>query len=343
LLYLISFVLVLGMAGNALAVDTDWNNASGDRRRDNPLNWSTGAVPTADDKASIRNDGVGPIIDSITTAVCDNIPVGDWGFTNTLDITGGSLTTNNWFIISYGSADEGTFNVSGGTTTVVGSGTDMTVGRSGVGRLNISAGLIEVGDRLYVGSEPSGTGYITMTGGFITIIDDLYAEDGTTYINVSGGVIDIGERIFLGNGTGGEAHLTMTGGSITLGQLMAVGRDGASGEVHLDGGTLDIGYWLEMSGNASIDITGGTLIIDGDRISDGVDRSIMPWINDGRISAYGSSGTLNVDYNTTNPGKTALTQVRQLKVFSFFFKKIWLIRINQKRFGGDYLLKRFVV
>ena len=38
-----------------------------------------------------------------------------------------------------------------------------------------------------------------------------------------------------------------------------------------------------------------------------------------------------------------LAQVRQLKVFSFFFKKIWLIRINQKRFGEHYLLKRFVV
>ena len=358
LVYLISFVLVLGMAGNALAVNTDWNNASGDRRWDNPLNWSTGAVPTADDKASIRNDGVGPIIDSITTAVCDNIPVGDWGFTNTLDITGGSLTTNNWFIIGYGGNDEGTFNVSGGTTTVVGSGTDLTVGRSGVGHLNISDGSIEVGDILYVGRDASGTGYITMTGGLITIIDDLYAGDngtahinvsggvieigdrlhlgnstggeghltmtgglitiiddlytqaGTAYINVSGGVLDIGERIFLGNGTGGEGHLTMTGGSITLGQLMAVGRDGASGEVHLDGGTLDIDYWLEMSSRASIDITGGTLIMTVDDEDDlnGTYRSIRPWIDDGRITAYGGLGTLIVDYNT-NPGRTTLTAI----------------------------------
>jgi hypothetical protein len=41
--------------------------------------------------------------------------------------------------------------------------------------------------------------------------------------------------------------------------------------------------------------------------------------------------------------RMGLAPVRQLKVFSFFFKKIWLIRIDQKRFGEHYLLKRFVV
>ncbi len=336
LLYLISFVLVLGMAGNALAVDTDWNNDVVDRDWDNPLNWSTGAVPTAADKASIRNaTGDGPIISDGTTAVTDALPVGDWGNTNTLDITGGSLTTNNWIIIGYGDGDEGTFTVSGGSTTVSGGGTDLTVGRAGVGRLNISNGSITVGDRLYVGREASGTGYITMTGGLITINDDLYATEttgeatahinmsgglitiaddlrayiGTVHINVSGGEISIGDRLYVGNGDGGEAHLTMTGGSITLGGLMAIGRAGASGEVHLDGGTLDIGEHLEMSGNASIDITGGTLIIEGDRISEGVDRSIMPYIDGGRITAYGVSDRLKVDYNITNPGKTTLTAV----------------------------------
>jgi len=311
---LILLLLVPGMAGSALAVDTDWNNASGDRRWDNPLNWSAGAVPTAADKASIRNDGVGPIIDSTTAAVCDNIPVGDWGFTNTLDITGGSLTTNNWLIIGYGDGDDGTFTVSGGSTTVSGDGTDLTVGRAGIGRLNISDGSITVGDRLYVGSQASGIGYINMTGGLITINDDLYTgQPGTAHITMSGGEIDISSRIYLGDGAGGEAHLTMTGGSIKLGELMAIGRDGSSGDLHLDGGILDIGYWLEMSGGASIDITKGTLIIDGDRISDGVERSIMPFINNGRITAYGGFGTLNVDYNITNPGKTTLTALFDLR------------------------------
>jgi len=336
LLYLISFVLVLGMSGNALAEDVDWNNAGGDRRWDNPLNWlgkdtATAHVPTADDKAGIRNSGIGPIIDSSTTAVANQMPVGDQSNSGTVDITGGSLTTNSWFIFGYGDGTEGTFNVRGGTTTVSGSGTDLTVGRAGIGHLNISAGSIEVGDRMYIGSETSGTGYVTMTGGSITINDDFYIGDdgtahidmsgglitiaddlraysGTVHMNVSGGEISIGDRLYVGNGTGGEAHLTMTGGLITLGGLMATGRDGSSGEVHLDGGTLDIGNWLEMSSRASIDITGGTLIIAMDDITDdnGTYRSISPWIDDGRISAYGGIGTLNVDYNT-NPGKTTLT------------------------------------
>jgi len=307
LMLLVLLVLVPGMAGNALA-DTDWNNAGGDRRWDNPLNWSTGAVPTAEDKASIRNDGLGPIIDSITTAVTKALPVGDWGFTNTLDITGGSLTTNDWFIIGYGDGDEGTFTVSGGTT-VVGNGKDLTVGRAGIGHLNISAGSIEVADRIHVGSESTGTGYINMTGGLITILDDLYAgDDGTAQMTMSGGEIDISSRIYLGNGADAEAYLTMTSGLITLDDLMAVGRQGAVGELSLYGGTLDIGAHLEMSGNASIDITDGTLIIGGDRISDGVERSIMPFINDGRIAAYGGFGDLIYGYDASSD-KTTVTAV----------------------------------
>jgi len=77
----------------------------------------------------------------------------------------------------------------------------------------------------------------------------------------------------------------------------------------LDGGTIDIGAWLEMGANGLIDITGGTLIIEGDRISDGVERSIMAFIDDGRIAGYGGAGTLNVNYDITNPGKTTLTAV----------------------------------
>ncbi len=301
-------LLVLVMAGNALAVDTDWNNADGDRRWDNANNWSTGAVPTADDKASIRNVGDGPIIDSSTTAVAAAVPVGDWGNTNTLDITGGSLTTNGWFILGYGAADVGTFTVSGGTTTIPGTSNDLSVGFMGTGHLNMSDGEITVGDRLYVGRQATGTGYLTMTGGLITINDDLYVEDGTAYIDMSGGEIDISSRIYLGNDAGAEAYLTMTGGLIALGDLMVVGRNNAVSEVSLDGGILDIGTWLEMGPNGAIDITDGTLVIGGDRLSDGVTNSIMPFISDGRITAFGNNGILDYSYDADS-NTTTVTAV----------------------------------
>jgi len=303
---LIVLVLVLGIAGNALA-DVDWNNAAGDRRWDNPGNWSTGAVPTAADKTGIRNSGDGPIIDSVTTAQTKEMPIGDWSSSGALDITGGSLSVNGWCILGYGGADEGTLNVSGGTATIVGNN-HLTVARAGTGNLNMSGGAIEVGDRLHVASNETGTGNITMTGGLITINDDLYAgEPGKAHINMSDGVISIEDRIRLGDGAGGEADLTMTGGSITLGGRMQIGWDNSLGELFLDGGTIEIGAYLQMGNNGSIDITGGTLIIDGDRIGATATNSIIPFINDGRITAYGGEGTLNVDYDTTNPGKTTLT------------------------------------
>ncbi len=308
---LVLLVLVLGMSGNALYADVDWDNESGDRLWSNPLNWEPNSVPTSADKAAIRNaTGDGPIIDSSTTAVTNNLVVGDWGNTNTLDITGGSLTTNNWFIVGYGADDDGTFNVSGGSTTVSGGSTDLTIGRAGIGRLNMSDGSITVGDRLYFGREAAGIGYLDMTGGLITVNDDLYIEDGTAHMAISGGEINISSRIYLGNDPAAKADLTMTGGLITLGGLMVVGRNDSLGELFLYGGILEIGEHLEMGANGTIDITDGTMIIEGDRISEGVDRSIIPFLDNGQITAYGGiGGMLMVDYDTTNPGKTTVTAI----------------------------------
>jgi len=92
----------------AVPLRVNWNNYGDNRSWDNQDNWETGAVPTADDKAAIRNSAVsGPIIDASTTAVVEIIVVGDYDSINdTVDITGGSLTTDDWFIIGYGTGND---------------------------------------------------------------------------------------------------------------------------------------------------------------------------------------------------------------------------------------------
>ena len=42
---LIVVIMLLGIVGNALAIDKNWNNNGGDRDWDNVSNWSAG-VPT---------------------------------------------------------------------------------------------------------------------------------------------------------------------------------------------------------------------------------------------------------------------------------------------------------
>ena len=220
-------MLLLGVAGNALA-DTDWYNTSGNRRWDNAANWDLG-VPDTADKAGIRHSiPDGPIIDSSTAAVANVVVCGDWGHTDVMDITGGTLTTNGWFILGYGASDDGTFNVSGGTTTV---GSHMDVGRAGAGHMN-------------------------MTGGTVTVP----------------------------NGAFGIA--TQTGGS---------------GHVQLDDGTISCGSISILTGG-SMDITGGTLIIVGNQTAD-----VIGFVNTGKMTAYGGTGTVVYDYGATNPGKTTVT------------------------------------
>jgi len=181
---IILITLLLGMVGSALA-DTDWYNTSGNRRWDDAANWDNG-VPTIADKAGIRHSiPDGPIIDSSTTAVANVVVCGDWSQTGIFDITGGSLTTNSWIILGYGSSTEGTFNVDGGTTTV---GGHLTVARAGEGHMNMTDGTVTVNDAFRIASD-GGTGDVQLDDGTITCDSFSMAAgatmditDGTPYV-----------------------------------------------------------------------------------------------------------------------------------------------------------------
>jgi hypothetical protein len=58
---------------------------------------------------------------------------------------------------------------------------------------------------------------------------------------------------------------------------------------------------------AKMDIAVGTLIVDGDETS-----KIQTYIDNGWITSYGGNGTLQLDYNVTNEGKTTLKAVHLL-------------------------------
>ncbi len=222
----ISVVLLLGMAGSALAIDSNWNNNGSDRLWRNASNWSAG-IPTTDDKAAIRaKNTLGPIIDSSTTAVANVVVLSDHSSSgDTLDITGGSLTTGGWFIIAYGGNNEGTFNVSGGTTTV---GSHLTVGRDGVG------------------------------------------------------------------------HMNMTNGAVTVNGAFGIATLGGSGDVQLDGGTISCDSFT-MAAGATMDITGGTLIVNGN-----ITSTVSGYFTSNWITAYDGTGAVLYDYGTTTPGKTTV-------------------------------------
>jgi hypothetical protein len=231
---------VLGMAANVWAADKDWTNGGGDRLWRTSSNWS-GGTPTSSDKAAIRNNWStnGPIIDSSTTAVANEVVIGDHSSTtDVLTMTGGSLTTSGtspWIILGYGN-----------------------LGNSTNGTINISGGTITVGSTLYIG---------------------FY--DGTY---------------------GGTGNLNMTGGTINVTGAFGIAQGGSTshGTVNLHGGTINCGSFSMGSSFAAMDITTGTLIIGTN-----MDSTIGTYITSGWITASGG-GTINHDYNITNPGKTTV-------------------------------------
>ena len=209
---LISVVLLLGMAGSALAIDSNWNNNGGDREWDNVNNWSAG-VPTGADKAGIRHSVPdGPIIDSGTAAVANVIVLGDWSSTDTLDITGGSLTTNGWFILAYGVNDDGTFNVSGGTTTV---GSHLDVGRAGTGHMNMTAGTVTVNSAFGIGAT-TGSGDVQLDGGTISCGSFTMTSGSSMDITNTGTLIVNGDVTSTINTYVSNGWLTANGGAGTV-------------------------------------------------------------------------------------------------------------------------------
>jgi hypothetical protein len=151
----------------------------------------------------------------------------------------------------------------------------------------------------------SSTGSLTVDGGTLTITDRLVVaqnEGSNGTLNMISGTITMGGRFAVARyGTG---TLNMTGGTITVGGTLQMPEMAtATAQANLHGGIITANN-IEMrvtGGVGTIDIGAGTLIINGDTLS-----TVQGYIDNGWITAYGGSGTLQLDFNVTNFGKTTL-------------------------------------
>jgi hypothetical protein len=145
----------------------------------------------------------------------------------------------------------------------------------------------------------------------------LHADDlllgkngGEGILNMISGSIDVARDFEVGGGNPGIVN--MTGGTITVVDDLEIpeteGNPDSPAEVHLNGGTISIGGDLHMFEYGLLDITAGTLIIDGNSASD-----VQGFIDNRWITAYGGSGTVQLDYDVTNPGQTTVKGVHRLK------------------------------
>jgi len=168
-------------------------------------------------------------------------------------------------------------------------------------------------------TEAAGESTLTMTGGSLVLADYIWWGDGPNSFPIwtmSGGTVTVANEFELGWG-GGAGTVIMTGGTISAGDVVIPTASGAFGKLFLNGGTYSVTKpgGLKVNDRGQIDITAGTLVVEGDETV-----KVNDLITTGRITAYGGSGKLNVDYNQSNPGKTTVTAVQKVIVLSEDFE-----------------------
>jgi len=174
--------------------------------------------------------------------------------------------------------------------------------------LTVDGGTLVIsGDDLRLGKN-DGSGTLNMVSGSISIARDLDMGDGDPgIVNMTGGTINVGDDLELPNTAGSTGTLNMTGGTINIADNFDMLEAGTV-EVHLDGGTIIVGGDLQLDDAGEFDITAGTLIIDSNAVS-----VVQGYIDNGWITAYGGDGTVQLDYDGTNPGKTTVKGGHKLK------------------------------
>ena len=188
LMYLISIILVVCLAGPGWAAVTSWDGGAIGNLWRSADNWNNG-VPTSSSDYYIDLDGANVIVDSITTAYGGAYGRIGWtaGRSCSLQIvTGGSLSAGDTVWLGY--SGSGTLNMSGGTFTVSG------------GSFN----------NIVLGQNAGGTNAINMTGGSIDIAGTLYVYNGAA-VHLDGGTIEAG-TLYISDGL----DMDISGGTLIL-------------------------------------------------------------------------------------------------------------------------------
>jgi hypothetical protein len=268
LMFLISLVILLGLAANASAAQVKWDNGGTGDSWCTPENWDGDALPGGGDEARIECDTAsdGPTINCDVTVgkiegpgwegscthemaiVSGNVSIGelerdrDFDGTMTFNISGGNIAVgSNFRFPDYGDV---TVNITGGTLNV---GEDFRGADEDDGRLwiNISAGIVNVGQEMSIGD--AGSGMIHFSGGTTTVGQVLrmvgrrsgnppatIKVTGSAVVNVTGG-----DGIELQEDDDGHANMLMMGGTCNTTNL-GIGMADGNSMCSVSGGVLTV-------------------------------------------------------------------------------------------------------
>jgi len=105
----------------------------------------------------------------------------------------------------------------------------------------------------------------------------------------------------------------MNGGEFSVPNTLTLSVDpGSKGHIQLDGGMMSVGG-LVIGAEGTIDINGGTLVIDGN-----VTAEIAGYVSEGKITANnGSLADVRVEYDVPYPGKTTVSAPWTVRTTAF--------------------------
>jgi hypothetical protein len=190
LIYLASFVLVLGLIVDVQAAILNWTGAGADDLWSTPENWSTGTVPTVEDKARIQAVPGARIVNEGAVALDSWVGAGQSG---DLTVDGGTLTTNSFIVVARQASGEGTLNMVSGAITA---GGPLYVGHTGAGTVNVTGGTITT-PTVNIGFR--GQGHVNLHGGIVnTSTLNMRVNAGSV------GTMDIGAGTLILNGDARE-------------------------------------------------------------------------------------------------------------------------------------------
>jgi fibronectin-binding autotransporter adhesin len=179
------------------------------------------------------------------------LSIGEFGAGALTVSGGGQVTADNTYVGSNAGA-VGTVLVSGtaanGAASALAVATDLLVGSSGTGTLNIEdGGLVTTGGAVSIGQYAGGNGIVTVassTGDSATLAATDFitvGEQGAATLNVGkGGLVSTGNNLYLAYGATANGTINLTGDATGRGVIetgSVVKGDGTAG-LNLDGGVL---------------------------------------------------------------------------------------------------------
>ncbi len=234
----------------------------------------------------------------------------------TFNLTAAPLTVKGETFFGRNTGGIGTVNVNSGTVAI---NNWLNVGRDGgTGTLNMTGGSMTVEREVRIGWGSTGTapdpvipgtgtlamsGGATLTGGTIDNNIAIGANKGigTATVTGPGTVLTSVNQLFVGNDIGSVGTLTVSGGTVNSGNWFAIGREGSTGTLTIEGsGTVNQGITdpggsrLELTNankpsTATLNLDGGTLTTNG--IINGAGGNCNVNLNGGLLKPRINNGT----------------------------------------------------